>query len=47
MIMHLFYYEGYSVGEIAKAMGQPEGTVKSWLHRARKLLRQDLEEEQI
>lgn len=43
----LYYYEGCSVGEIAKAMGQPEGTVKSWLHRARKLLRQDLEEEQI
>ena len=42
----LYYYEGYSVGEIARAMGQPEGTVKSWLHRARSALRQYLEEEQ-
>ena len=41
----LYYYEGYSVQEIARAMGQPEGTVKSWLHRARKLLRQNLEED--
>ena len=41
----LYYYEGYSVREIARAMGQPEGTVKSWLHRARKLLRQNLEED--
>ena len=42
----LYYYEGYSVREIARAMGQPEGTVKSWLHRARSALRQYLEEEQ-
>ena len=43
--MFLYYYEGYSVREIARAMGQPEGTVKSWLHRARGLLRQALEED--
>jgi RNA polymerase sigma-70 factor (ECF subfamily) len=41
----LYYYEGYSVREIAKAMGQPVGTVKSWLHRARCALRQYLEED--
>ena len=44
--MFLYYYEGYSVREIARAMGQPEGTVKSWLHRAREILRKDLEEDE-
>lgn len=43
--MYLYYYEGYSVREIARAMGQPEGTVKSWLHRARRMLREVLEED--
>lgn len=43
--IYLYYYEGYTVGEIARATRQPEGTVKSWLHRARLLLRQRLEEE--
>lgn len=41
----LYYFEGYSVREIARAMGQPEGTVKSWLHRARRMLREALEED--
>ena len=31
--------------EIARAMGQTEGTVKSWLFRARKLLKRRLEED--
>ena len=43
--IYLYYYEGYAVGEIARAMGQSEGTVKSWLHRGRKLLKRLLEEE--
>ena len=43
--MYLYYFEGYSVREIARAMGQPEGTVKSWLHRARGMLREALEED--
>lgn len=42
--IYLYYYEGFSVKEIARAMGQTEGTVKSWLFRARKLLKQHLEE---
>ena len=44
--MFLYYYEGYSVREIARALGQPEGTVKSWLHRGRELLRRELEEDE-
>lgn len=43
--IHLFYYEGYSVSEIAKIMGKSEGTVKSRLFRGRKLLRDKLKGE--
>ena len=43
--IHLYYYEDYSVAEIAKIMGQSAGTVKSRLFRARKLLRAQLEGE--
>ena len=42
-VIFLHYYEGYSVREIAKAMHQPEGTIKSWLHRARRQLKERLE----
>jgi len=37
-VIHLHYYEGYSVQEIAALTGRKEGTVKSDLHRARKEL---------
>ena len=40
--IHLYYYEGYSVAEIAKIVGKSEGTVKSRLFRGRKLLRDKL-----
>ena len=36
--LHLYYYEGYSVTEIAALTGAREGTVKSWLSRGRKRL---------
>ncbi len=45
--IHLYYYEGYSVAEISKILGQREGTVKSRLFRARALLRNDLKEENL
>ena len=35
----LFYYEDKSITEVAAMLGLPEGTVKTHLHRARKLLR--------
>ena len=44
--VHLYYYEGYSVAEIAKIIGKSEGTVKSRLSRARDLLRKLLKEEE-
>lgn len=34
----LFYYEERSVAEVAQMLGQPEGTVKTNLHRARAAL---------
>ena len=37
--LHLFYYEELSVAEIARVMGNREGTVKSLLHRGRRKLR--------
>ena len=39
-VIHLFYYEGYSVSEIAKIMDAKESTVKSQLHRAREMLKE-------
>ena len=40
--IHLFYYEGYSISEIAGLTDAKEGTVKSWLHRARENLKKEL-----
>ena len=40
--IHLYYYEEYSVREIATVMRTTESTVKSWLHRARGMLKEML-----
>ena len=40
--VQLFYMDGYSVKEIAQIFRIPEGTVKSRLNRARRLLRESL-----
>lgn len=44
MAIHLFYYEEYSVEEIAKILRRPVGTVKSQLNRGRALLKISLQE---
>ena len=44
-VIHLFYYEGYSTGEIARITGQLPGTVRSRLSRSREKLRHMLSEE--
>ena len=44
-VVHLFYYEGYRVEEIAKLLASNPSTVKSWLFRAREMLREKLKEE--
>ena len=43
--VHLFYYEGYKTGEIARIVGRRPGTVRSDLSRARETLRQKLKGE--
>lgn len=45
--IHLHYFEGLSVTEIAQMLGAPEGTVKSQLSRGRALLRDMLEEVEL
>lgn len=45
LAIHLYYYEELSVKEISKILNQKENTVLSWLHRARKLLKEDMEVE--
>lgn len=42
-IVLLYYMEELSLAQIAKAVGIPEGTVKSRLHQARKILEKKLE----
>lgn len=45
VVIHLFYYEEYSVSEIAEILKRREGTVKSQLSRGRVLLKDMLKEE--
>ena len=43
-VIHLFYYEDFSVSEIAKYLKLNESTVRSQLHRGRELLKTKLKE---
>ena len=40
--IHLYYYEGYKISEIAALTGANDNTVKSWLRRAKERLEKDL-----
>lgn len=42
-VIYLMYYEGFKVNEIASLMKVREGTIKTWAHRARQLLKNELE----
>ena len=44
-VIHLHYYEGYSIKEIGKLLGVPSATVGTRLARGRERLRQMLKEE--
>lgn len=44
-VIHLFYYEGCSTGQIAQILNLKEATVRSHLHRGRTRLRELLKEE--
>ena len=41
-VIYLLYYEGYKVKEIADIMKKREGTIKTWLYRARELLKEKI-----
>lgn len=40
--VYMYYYEGYTTGEIARHYGCREGTIRSRLSRAREQLKQEL-----
>ena len=40
--IHLYYYEGYKISEIAALTDTNDNTVKSWLRRAKERLEKDL-----
>ena len=42
-MVYLYYYEDLPLARIAAILDTREGTVASWLHRARKRLRAALE----
>ncbi|UCD29873.1 MAG: sigma-70 family RNA polymerase sigma factor [Planctomycetota bacterium] len=42
VIVTLHYLDGFSIPELAETLGMPRGTIKSYLFRARALLRSDL-----
>lgn len=44
-VIHLYYYEGYSIQEISKLLGLPAPTVGTRLARGREKLRQLLKED--
>jgi RNA polymerase sigma-70 factor (ECF subfamily) len=46
-VVFLFYYEGYTTSDIAKAMNMKENTIKSHLFRARNLLKERLNDYEI
>lgn len=43
-VVHLYYYEDYSVKEISDILGVKETTIQTRIMRARKMLKQQLEE---
>lgn len=47
IVIHLFYYEGYSTKEMAEITRQKESTVREQLTRARRLLKDFLKGEPI
>ena len=47
LMVILYYYDNYSIKEISEIVNIPEGTVKSRLSTARKILKQKLGKEEI
>ena len=42
-VLTLYHLDEFSYQEIEQITGMPEGTVKGYLHRARKLLKEKIE----
>lgn len=40
--VYLYYYEGYDSAEIAKMLGKPGSTIRSYLSSARRMLKKEL-----
>lgn len=47
IVIVLYYIEGYSVSEIGKILKIPEGTIKSRLCIGRRILKEELKDEEI
>lgn len=47
LIIILYYYDNFSINEISKIIDIPNGTVKSRLYKARTILKEKLEKEEI
>lgn len=45
IVIHLMYYEGYKISEIAELLEENENTIKTRLARAKKTLRKKLEDD--
>jgi len=45
--IYMYYYEGYSTVEIAKILGKKESTVRGYLHTGRKLLKIEMDGDDI
>ena len=43
--VYFHYYEGYNSREIAKILHKPESTIRTYLQKARKLLKQEMQQE--
>lgn len=43
MVIYLYYYEGYNSREIAKLLKKPESTIRTYLQKAKKRLKNELE----
>lgn len=45
LVIHLYYFEGYTTKEIAQICNKNDQTIRTWLSRARKMLKKSLGEE--
>ena len=47
LVIYLHYYQGYSLVEVANLMGKNQNTIRTYLFRARKQLKDVLEKEEF